>query len=395
MNVQDFGVEKEYEYQEGTDWDWSYLNIHTLSAFAKGEKGYYVRLDEFIYFCDFDKGTLTPVCNRPDCLHDKETDETKKTECIAYLPWGCKGEGIQYYDGKLYANTYVHEFSKEEGTEFVGDQLVCISPDGSSRETLDYKLRECYNFMLHRGSIYYTSYETDPETLVNTQIIYRVDMKTGEQTTIVRLDGMPVTRTYPLGNYVYILVPNGEGPTVRKVIYEISTGKAKVEEGKPQENLLPDKNGTLLLSTIVNSNQLRVEEINMDESQRELIGNLSITGLEDFRFEQGSIPEISYWYDLRIRRLSQRCVRRLRPGGKTAPCPQAEHRIREQLQGKPGRQYAGVQLPLEGNRQPAVSVRGAHRYALLYLPAQGGVAAAQLCRILRRVRSGDEADAEG
>src|SRR5699024_865224 len=100
-------------------------------------------------------------------------------------------------------------------------------------------------------------------------------------------------------------------------------------------------------------------------------------------------------YDLRIRRLSQRCVRRLRPGGKTAPCPQAEHRIREQLQGKPGRQYAGVQLPLEGNRQPAVSVRGAHRYALLYLPAQGGVAASQLCRILRRVRSGDVADAEG
>lgn len=93
MNVQDFGVEKGYEYQEGTDWDWSYLNIHTLSAFAKGEKGYYVRLDEFIYFCDFEKGTLTPLCSRPDCLHDKETNTAKQKECTGLSSLGRQGGG--------------------------------------------------------------------------------------------------------------------------------------------------------------------------------------------------------------------------------------------------------------------------------------------------------------
>ncbi|MFR8034966.1 MAG: hypothetical protein ACLU6W_13275 [Lachnospiraceae bacterium] len=295
-NVQDFEMEKEYEYQEGTDWDWSYLNIHTLSAFAKGEKGYYVRLDEFIYFCDFEKGTLTPLCSRPDCLHDKETNTAKQKECTAYLTWGGKGEGIQYYDGKLYANLYANEFTNEGGIRFSGDRLVAISEDGSSREVLDYELEDCYNFMLHRGSIYYTSYMTDPETLVNTQTVYRIDMESGEKSEIVRLDGWPVLRVYPLGGYVYILVPNGEGPTVRKVIYEIQTGRAKVEEGNLQETLLPDKKGKLLLGTVVDTNQLTVEEITMDGSQRELVGDLSITNLNDFTIGQGSDPVLTYWF---------------------------------------------------------------------------------------------------
>ena len=173
---------------------------------------------------------------------------------------------------------------------------MAISEDGSSREVLDYELEDCYNFMLHRGSIYYTSYMTDPETLVNTQTVYRIDMESGEKSEIVRLDGWPVTRVYPLGGYVYILVPNGEGPTVRKVIYEIQTARAKVEEGNLQETLLPDKKAKLLLGTTVNSNQLTVEEIAMDGSQRELVGELSITNLNDFTIGQGSDPVITYWF---------------------------------------------------------------------------------------------------
>ena len=34
-NVEEFDVKGDYQYQEETDWDWSYLNAHTMSNFVK------------------------------------------------------------------------------------------------------------------------------------------------------------------------------------------------------------------------------------------------------------------------------------------------------------------------------------------------------------------------
>ena len=76
-------------------------------------------------------------------------------------------------------------------------------------------------------------------------------------------------------------------------------------------------------------------------------------------------------YDLRPPIITTLCLVGFDPEGKPrmstsgAPDPRAASRETRTA-------VRGVQLPLEGNRQPAVSVRGAHRYALLYLPAQEG-----------------------
>lgn len=293
QNVQDFDISKGYEYQEGTDWDCSYLNLETQSPVAKGEKGYYVRLDEFVYFCDFDRGKLTPLCNRPDCLHDKEVDENKKQECTAYVRWGNAGNGIQYYDGKLYANVLANE-PTEEG-RFIGDKLVAICEDGSSREVLDYELDDSYNFKLHRGSIYYTSDTDDPDTRIKTQCVYRIDMESGQKTEIIQLTGGALADIYPVGDYVYILIQSTESEGARKIVYEISTGKAKVGMGIPADNLLMDKEGKLLLCTVGESNQLIIESTNLDGSEREEVGNLRLEDLEGVELEAGTAPKVSYY----------------------------------------------------------------------------------------------------
>ena len=115
FSVESTGIDS---FDSETDWDWSYQTSHTVSAFAKGPKGYYVRLGDFVYYCDFETQTLIALCNRPDCLHDKETDSEKRSECTAYVAYGSVNDGLQYYDGKLYANTSSVYFDTEMDADY-------------------------------------------------------------------------------------------------------------------------------------------------------------------------------------------------------------------------------------------------------------------------------------
>ena len=47
FSVESTGIDS---FDSETDWDWSYQTSHTVSAFAKGPKGYYVRLGDFVYY---------------------------------------------------------------------------------------------------------------------------------------------------------------------------------------------------------------------------------------------------------------------------------------------------------------------------------------------------------
>ena len=194
----------EISYNPETDWDWSYYSSGYVSKIAKGEKGYYVRLGEFIYFCSFEHEKLIPLCVRPDCLHNKEEDEEKKQLCMAYVTnRGILG-GVQYYKEKLYAN-YQSFFSGTQNGEssFWGDSFYVLEPDGSSRETLDLKLEQAIGFIIHRGNIYYTLQTESQSSLERMQTIYQVPMDGGDAIKVAQLNGNAVFSVYPYGDYLY------------------------------------------------------------------------------------------------------------------------------------------------------------------------------------------------
>ena len=71
-------------YVEGSDYQ--YMQLESKRFFMKqsqGSKGLYVLHGNYIYFLDESSDTILPLCNKADCLHDKETDPEKYSYCNA------------------------------------------------------------------------------------------------------------------------------------------------------------------------------------------------------------------------------------------------------------------------------------------------------------------------
>ncbi len=106
---------------------------------------------------------MVPVCNRADCLHEKETDPKEVYECNAYFGYDSWiTPMLQYYDGSIYT---IEGLDRVTG-EF-SDTLVRVSLDGSTRSQIK-DLSDSSTYMLHRGYLY--------------------DCKQGEKATIHRWD---------------------------------------------------------------------------------------------------------------------------------------------------------------------------------------------------------------
>lgn len=192
------------EYNADTDWDWSYYGGCHVSFITKGEKGYYTRLGDYIYFCSFESEKLIPLCNRPDCLHDNETDDEKRNECMAYVGLGSVSwfSGIQCYEGKLYANFSKNEL-KSASDFYYGDDLYEIEADGSSREQLNLQMENASRFFIHRGNVYYVTHITDPIELTEIEEFYRISLDGGDPVKLAEVKGRAILNVYPYGNYVY------------------------------------------------------------------------------------------------------------------------------------------------------------------------------------------------
>ncbi|MBQ8637607.1 MAG: hypothetical protein IJ468_00395 [Lachnospiraceae bacterium] len=199
---------------EETDYNWAHQASGKMSYIAVGEGKTYIRLQEYVYFFDIDKQILIPLCNRPDCLHDKETDDTKKMECNAYVDYSMYNCSLQYYQGKLYANSYsrtvdVNQENRTATVTFNGEMLYELALDGSSRDVFPVQLENCGMFMMHRGMIYYTAYETNRRTGEPCQELWAVSVDGKKKKMILRIDGEAESFFYiPYGEYLYTMVAN-------------------------------------------------------------------------------------------------------------------------------------------------------------------------------------------
>ena len=103
---------------------------------------------------------MVPLCNKADCLHDKETDAEQFSKCNAYFK--CNDEFQQrfcYYDGALYVMDY--ERGEDGVSSLNPDQVLYrVNTDGSGKEELyRWKQTEIMGWMVHRGMVYYIQHQ--------------------------------------------------------------------------------------------------------------------------------------------------------------------------------------------------------------------------------------------
>lgn len=220
----------ENTYLQDTD----YAYMYDGAAMAESPDGYYYRTSDFIYYIDKQTMTAVPLCDKPDCLHEKETDPEKVTDCNACLLRASGDTFLAYIDGYLYVagvQTSSNLMNEAETTNI----LVRMTPDGRERKTVLQFPRTAMHYLIHRGYFYYTdaSYgENDSGELGSVYGVYRVPLNGGKTETIYEnnLPNGVLDRMTAYGNYVYYEHrPNTDGVySIEYYWYDIHTG----EQGK-------------------------------------------------------------------------------------------------------------------------------------------------------------------
>ncbi len=152
-------------YVFGSDFQYMFMNEQAQAKTqAKGEQGIYFLFGNFIYYLEDGTNLPIPLCNKVDCMHNKETLQKKREECNAYVCdrvfASTNSYSIEYQDGYIY-------FVEEYEDELWGGQRLCrVSEDGSQKEKVyEWDNPVVIEWCLHRGSFYYVelSYEEDIE----------------------------------------------------------------------------------------------------------------------------------------------------------------------------------------------------------------------------------------
>lgn len=150
---------KEYseEYNYETDDQYSYMtSVTSWKKVQSDGNGQYILFNNYIYYYNNDTKDFAPLCNKANCLHDRETDEYIQNNCNAYVDRTINSDEndfndslydyIQYYEGNVY---YV-----------IGDSLFAVSSDGATKKKVFSTGDEAIvSWLLHKGNLYYEAEE--------------------------------------------------------------------------------------------------------------------------------------------------------------------------------------------------------------------------------------------
>ncbi|MDE5780182.1 MAG: hypothetical protein K2I03_01700, partial [Lachnospiraceae bacterium] len=141
-------------YVFGQDSQENCIAYQSNAYLAESKDSYYYisTINEFIYVIDKTSGVCLPLCNKSDCMHDKETIEVKRKACNAYL--GVSAFNIIYYNGSIYYTNSRQEKDKDGNVHFI-EEILKMSTDGTKRRAIYSTEKYCiWNFKIHRGYIY-------------------------------------------------------------------------------------------------------------------------------------------------------------------------------------------------------------------------------------------------
>lgn len=143
------------KYIENQDYQYMYADGFGHSSFQKSKNGYYTAVNNFIFYIDGDTMKTTPLCNKSNCLHDKETDEEKLKECNAYVPdyVSYSQNSIQLYNNKIYFLQLDSADTAEDVDKYLFYEMNI--DNGSRRLIFTYSEGNVYFWAVHRGYIYF------------------------------------------------------------------------------------------------------------------------------------------------------------------------------------------------------------------------------------------------
>ena len=184
------------------DYQYSFCDKSTGEfIIQKCNGGYYFYLNNFIYFADEKSMHATPLCNKSDCLHDKETDMSKMVDCNAFFSNPLLNSEFFYYNNKLY--TFSDESYYEGKNLIVLNSIYKTDPDGSNKEklfTIDYNISKWF---IHRDKLYYTSDQNDS--------VFKYDLSNNKTDTVLKLSVFGLYNTtlenmFAYGNNLYFYI---------------------------------------------------------------------------------------------------------------------------------------------------------------------------------------------
>ncbi len=227
-------VENE-EFNPETDFQSQYCDLTVEEhPIVETEDGYYMLIGYYLYYVDKETMEYTPLCNKPNCLHQKETDQTKVISCNAMVQTGnlfylC----LNYYEGHLYTaaiETVVDENGLPE-KKYVMEKFPL---DGGSREIIHEFEKPVEMAIVHRGYIYYSS----AYAFLGSEAagVYRVPVDGGEEELIYTAESNKnqISHLRIIGNALVFTEYYDDGASD---LYKYDLSKKKVEKVFLGENL--------------------------------------------------------------------------------------------------------------------------------------------------------------
>lgn len=208
-------------YVEGRDYQYMQsAQVDFAKSVQKGPTGYYFLLNEFVYYYDQESGSLLPLCNKAECLHDMDSDENKMKECNAYA-----GDADESFDTDrptaiFFCNGYIY-YMVTSASDFVatGDdvgvtkKLYRVTEDGSQKECIHTWDNLFSNWIVHRDTLYYSCaiYDRDDDRKIKTnrRRLYSLDLTKRNAkpetvfTTKREADAWEIAGLCAYGNHVY------------------------------------------------------------------------------------------------------------------------------------------------------------------------------------------------
>lgn len=236
-NENTFRIKTDYQYMNFDQESPSYTNC------TEDESGnlYYLNSD-YIYKYDIHTGTNKPLCNKPDCLHDKETDPKRFAECNAFCPYQIAFDGsrvLSYENGYIYYSDSQNMTSTTEKLS-LATNLVRVKTDGSEKDTVHSFDTSHVNRIFHRGYYYYVYKEYDEDNNKKMSVKAYPLEGSGKEKTIYtapdNINGYDIQDLKAYGNYIFFMVRGDTGDGKKAYIKEISVN---LSNGKTSEIKAP------------------------------------------------------------------------------------------------------------------------------------------------------------
>ncbi|MGL5616654.1 MAG: hypothetical protein ACRDD2_10580 [Sarcina sp.] len=133
------------------------------SFITENENGYYFINGNYIYYTDKESMKAIVLCDKANCLHEKQEDNSKVYECNAFVYFS-NYNYINIYNDEIYLTSSFNSNKKNEVLE-----LIQLSSDGEKRKPIiKFDSDFIKSTIIDKGNIYYVNQKYKEDKLSTT-----------------------------------------------------------------------------------------------------------------------------------------------------------------------------------------------------------------------------------